>query len=413
LYKDLTPYLILCPDVYANMQQYDYVMDTVSRRGKIYALYAGVPEISHIALIVKKEILQKYNILSVGGFDDLYGLMERMTEQEGNKEENKIFVNERILLKNAVIKACYYLGYDGNRNLNPYNIVCKPDDEDYKPILLIEDTDVFDVFFNEYGRFFQQSYFKPFPYDPLSAIKPDEQFYRSFFSKNGGGIYLLDNIFYSIYRLFDYDEYPEEYPWNTYSAFLLDNENPIVNTIDSIQLILVPYTCDQPEKAVSFVNWLYTDEKIADLLTFGSNQGKNPNDAFTREGNIMYKERNSVYRFYNLIASFSDRLLPYDNKALDVSEEYLRLARKAVYPPLYRRLESIHSIRYEAYQNASYAFTQNDTMKKRTEYITKAVEGLLKDPLFVTAFEMKRDLDNMTNCDELMQFINENIRGID
>jgi hypothetical protein len=52
-------------------------------------------------------------------------------------------------------------------------------------------------------------------------------------------------------------------------------------------------------------------------------------------------------------------------------------------------------------------------MKKRTEYITKAVEGLLKDPLFVTAFEMKRDLDNMTNCDELMRFINENIRGID
>lgn len=411
LYTDLSPYLTYCPDVYVNMQQYDYVMDMVTRKDKIFALYAGVPEVSRIAIMIKKEILRKYNISSITNFDDLYSLMEMMTAQEDNNDQNKIVVNERILLKDAIIKAGYYSGYDGNRNLNPYNVVCELDDENFKPIL-IEDTDIFDVFFCEFGRFFDQSYFRLYPYDQLSDVKPDKQFYRSLFTENGSGIYLLDNVFYSIHRLFYYDEYPEENPWNTYSMFLFDDGEPIVNTIDSIQLILVPYTCTQPEKAVSFINWLYTDDKIADLFTFGTDQGKYPNYAFTKEGNIFYGGRSTVYRFYNLLANFSDRLFPFDNKTLDVSKEYLSLSHKAIYPPLYRHLESTHNERYEAYQNLCMAFTQNVNMQKRTEYIINAVANLIKDPLFTAADKMKQDLDDMTDRNGLDRFLNDYQRAL-
>ncbi|HBN86129.1 MAG TPA: hypothetical protein DDZ89_20065 [Clostridiales bacterium] len=411
LYTDLSPYLTYCPDVYDNMQQYDYVMDMVTRKDRIFALYAGVPEVSRLSLLIKNEILQEYNVRSVTSFTDLYNLMEMMAEQDEMNDRNKIVVNERMLLHYAIIKAGFYSGYDGNRNLSPYNMVCDLDDENFKP-LLIEDTDIFDVLFREFGSFLEQSYFRLFPYDKQSDVKSDEQFYRSLFSEEGGNIYLLDNAFYSIYRLFSYDEYPTENPWNTYSMFMFDDNTPIVNTIDSIQLILVPYTCTQPEKAVSFVNWLYTDEKVADLLTFGSDQGKYPNYVFTREGNIFYGGRSTVYHFYNLFANFSDRLFPFNNKTMDVSKVYVDLAYKAIYPPLYRHLESIHNERYDAYQNMSMAFTQNINMQKRTEYILSAVSDLIKDPMSTTADAMKKYLDQMTDRNELQRFINECIRGI-
>ncbi len=396
-YMDLSPYLsTYCPDVYMNMQKYDYVMDMVTKDEKVFALYAGVPVVSHMALLIKNEIIQEYNIQRINNFDELHRLMELMRGKEENNDNQKVLVAERTLLNYAIIRAGYY-------NLNN-DIVFQLNDGSYKPYL-IEDTDIFDVFFNEFSRFFEQSYFmlqSPAPmrngaFDPI-------------FSENGVSMFLADHIFYFIFQLFYFDDYPKENPWDTYSLFILDDSTPVINSADSIQLVPVPYTCTQPEKAVNFVNWLYTDEKIADVLTFGTDQGKYPSYRFTSEGNIFYDKGVMVYGFSGLIANFSDRLFPFDNKTLDQSKEYIELAKKAAYPPLYRNIESSHSDRYEDLQLLYSIYHDDRKMKARAEYINNAIIQLFDNPMSTTADKMKVTLDGITNKYELLEYCNEFIR---
>ncbi len=402
MYMDLSPYLgAYCPDVYNHMKSLDYIMDMVTRRGKILALYAGIPDISHTTLMVRNNIVNRYNVQGIGNYDELYELMETMNAQEGIHEQNRILIDDRTLLGETTIRAGYYAGY--NLFYDKQSIICKLDDENFKP-LLIEDTNLLDYFFDEFARFFDQSYFmhqeRGMGYDPL-------------FSEKGPGMFLSNDVFITANYLFEYDDYPKEIPWNNYTMFVFDDSVPVIRSIDSIQLILVSSTCTQPEKALSFVNWLFTDEKIADLLTFGVTGGQYTNYLFTPEGNLYYKKDNkqhpSVYRFHNLIANFSDRFFPFENTSLDQSEQILRMAPKAIYPPLYCYLESTHSDRYNTYSSLNMAFGTHQIMEKRSDYIYNSIIKLFDDPMATTAEKMKRDLDEMTDKDKLLDFCYEHI----
>ncbi|HBN86305.1 MAG TPA: hypothetical protein DDZ89_20975 [Clostridiales bacterium] len=390
-YMDLSPYLsTYCPDVYMNMQKYDYVMDMVTKDEKVFALYAGVPVVSHMALLIKNEIIQEYNIQRINNFDELHRLMELMRGKEENNDNQKVLVAERTLLNYAIIRAGYY-------NLNN-DIVFQLNDGSYKPYL-IEDTDIFDVFFNEFSRFFEQSYFmlqSPAPmrngaFDPI-------------FSENGVSMFLADHIFYFIFQLFYFDDYPKENPWDTYSLFILDDSTPVINSADSIQLVPVPYTCTQPEKAISFVNWLFTDEDVGQLLTFGTDKGKYPGYKTTSDGKITYEQNtHTVYLLDNLLANFSDRLFPFDNKSMDQSKDYIALAQKAIYPPLYRFLETNHNENMRSFELMGMSYYNNLVMKQREEYINSSIRLLFEDPKAVTAHEMKTTLDSMTDKDTALR----------
>lgn len=402
-YMDLTPYLnTYCPDVYFNMQKYGYVKDMVTREDKVYALYAGIPTVFHMSLQVKNDIVNKYNVQSINNFDDLYSLLETMYKYQAPKKCEKILVTPYTLLEYAVIKAGYYpVAGATDYDITKFSIVCKIDDIDCKPYL-IEDTDIFDVFLDEFVRFFEKSYF-------LSSSNMDSNSYdniiNSMFSKDGLDMRLSDSVFEALRTNLRSSKDTLEHSLYNYSMFLFDMDSTIVQTADSIQLILVPYTCTQPKKALAFVNWLFTDDIAADLLTFGTDKGQFPCYKFDDNGNITYyQDGNSVYAFYNLIANFSDRLLPFGNKTFDRTSEYKELSYKADYPPLYQKIESQHSENYFSFKS----IPKNDgSFKKRTDYIEKVIYDLFEDPRFsITVDEIKEELRLMTYRDDLLNKFN-------
>jgi hypothetical protein len=89
-------------------------------------------------------------------------------------------------------------------------------------------------------------------------------------------MWLSSRYFNEISACFLYSKKSEEHVMNRYSAFMLDSDTPVIDVVNSIQPIFVSYTSTQPEKALSFVNWLYTDEEVAELLSFGTDQGLIP-----------------------------------------------------------------------------------------------------------------------------------------
>ncbi|HBN84532.1 MAG TPA: hypothetical protein DDZ89_11875, partial [Clostridiales bacterium] len=101
---------------------------------------------------------------------------------------------------------------------------------------------------------------------------------------------------------------------------------------------------------------------------------------------------------------------PFDNKTLDQSKEYIELAKKAAYPPLYRNIESSHSDRYEDLQLLYSIYHDDRKMKARAEYINNAIIQLFDNPMSTTADKMKVTLDGITNKYELLEYCNEFIR---
>ena len=126
------------------------------------------------------------------------------------------------LMDYAMIKAGYYPEVEFVRS----NIVCKINDNNFKPYL-IEDTNILDMFFNEFSRFFDRSYFRKI--DSLEFL----------YMENEVGICLLSEAFLWLNHIFNFADYKGEHPWNTYKLFLFDEDVPIVETVDSIQLIPV------------------------------------------------------------------------------------------------------------------------------------------------------------------------------
>ena len=407
-YKDLTPYLsTYCPDVYLNMQRYGFIQEMVTRNDRIYAVYAGVPDISSMALQVKNDLLTTSKKQNIQNFDDLFDFMEAMSQEEVD-ENNKILVSYQDLLKYAVIKAGYYPLTYRNYTLG-YDIVFKVDDPECKPYL-IEDTNIFDIFFEDFLPFFEKSYFLNNGRTLGDFVTDHSIDYLS--SYINANIRLTNNIFSNTFFNILYNGNTGGHATNDYSMFLFDTESTIVNTVNSILLIPVPYTSTQPEKALSFVNWLFTDEKMVDYLTFGTNIGQFPNYQFNDDGNpVYYQDGCSVYMFHNLIANFSDIYMPFQNKTFDITNEYKRLAQKSIFPPLYRYIESKHSLeRYTAYFSI---LNEKELLEPRYVYLMCAMTELINDPnTDITVDEIKEELRYMTDEDKIITFIRERLQYI-
>lgn len=408
-YKDLTPYLgTYCPDVYLNMQRYDYIREMVTRDDKIYALYDGVPDISCIALQVKNELLTKANTQYIHNFDELFAFMEAINQEEEPDEDNRILVSYYYLLKYATIKAGFYSLASDNTIIGN-DIVFKVDDPECKPYF-IEDTDILDVFFEEFLPFFKKSYFMYHSKTVGSLVMDQKLNYLSTYIDTN--IRLTDQPFSNTYFNILYDGDGSGYTMKDYSVFLFDTDSVIVDSIDSILLIPVPKTSTQPEKALSFVNWLFTDEKMADYLTFGTDQGKLPNYQFNNDGNPVYNQAGCpVYLFHNLIANFSDRLIPFQNKAFDRTDEYKSLAERANHPPLYRYMESKHAYdRYFAYFSI---LKESKLFQERYMYIMSVMAELFSDSESnINVEEIKDELRYMTDEEKIISFLEERLQYI-
>ena len=200
MYMDLSPYLnTYAPEVYMHMQSFDYVMDYITRNDKVYAMYAGVPDVGYNNVLVKNEILQKYNVSGIENFTDLFGLMEAFDMDLELTDNNKIMSSGNSLLEYAMNKAGYY----PVNQCRPGSIVCKLDDPHLEPYL-IEDTNILDVFFEEFSPFFDRSYFQ---------CSTNEGF-QSLYTQDGVDMYM--NAYVS--HLFYWDQNQGENPWNTYTG---------------------------------------------------------------------------------------------------------------------------------------------------------------------------------------------------
>ena len=407
-YKDLTPYLsTYCPDVYLNMQRYDYIREMITRDDKIYALYAGVPDISSMVLQVKNELLTASNMQYIHNFDELFAFMEAMNQEEEPDENNRILVSYHYLLEYAFIKAGYYpLAY--NNTIIGNDIVFKVDDPECKPYF-IEDTNILDVFFEEFLPFFKKSYFLYHGKTVGDLVMDHKLNYLSTYID--ANIRLTDNFFSNTYFNILYDG-NVGHAMNDYSMFLFDAESIIVDSINSILLIPVPKTSTQPEKALSVVNWLFTDEKMADYLSFGTDQGNVPNYQFNDDGNPVYNQAGCpVYMFHNLIANFSDKLMPFQNKAFDRTDEYKRLAEKALHPPLYQDMESKHT--FDRYFSYFSILKENKLFEERYKYIMSVMAELFTDPQSnITVDEIKEELRYITDEEQIVTFIEERLQYI-
>ncbi|HBN86029.1 MAG TPA: hypothetical protein DDZ89_19550, partial [Clostridiales bacterium] len=333
-YMNLSPYINdYCPDVYANMLDFNEVTDLYKKGDEIYALYAGVPDVSHMALIIKNQLKEEFNVQSIENVDMLFNLTERINNDKELENTIKVAVSPDQLLMVATIKAGYYpITVNLWNRLNHFHIVFKLNDENCKPYL-IEDTDIFDVYLEIFDSFFRKSYF----------VEPSQSVIMSRYSDNELPMWLSSNFFSEVTAGFLYSKNNEEHFMNHYSAVMLDAKTTAFCNANSVQPIFVPYTCTQPEKALSFVNWLFTDEEIAALLTFGTDKGPLPGYQFSEDQNMTYnKDGHTIYMFHHLIANFSDRLFPYDNRTFDMTGQYKNLAKKAIYPPLSKVIESNH-----------------------------------------------------------------------
>jgi len=379
----------------------------ITRDDKIYALYAGVPDISSMVLQVKNELLTASNMQYIHNFDELFAFMEAMNQEEEPDENNRILVSYHYLLEYAFIKAGYYpLAY--NNTIIGNDIVFKVDDPECKPYF-IEDTNILDVFFEEFLPFFKKSYFLYHGKTVGDLVMDHKLNYLSTYID--ANIRLTDNFFSNTYFNILYDG-NVGHAMNDYSMFLFDAESIIVDSINSILLIPVPKTSTQPEKALSFVNWLFTDEKMADYLTFGTDQGNVPNYQFNDDGNPVYNQAGCpVYMFHNLIANFSDKLMPFQNKAFDRTDEYKRLAEKALHPPLYQDMESKHT--FDRYFSYFSILKENKLFEERYKYIMSVMAELFTDPQSnITVDEIKEELRYITDEEQIVTFIEERLQYI-
>ncbi|NLY97512.1 MAG: hypothetical protein GX082_08800 [Clostridiaceae bacterium] len=190
---------------------------------------------------------------------------------------------------------------------------------------------------------------------------------------------------------------------------MFDNDQVFVDTINGILLIPVPYTSTQPEKALVFVNWLFTDELMAEYLTYGTDKGTFPNYQFDVNGRLsFFPDSFPMYSFCNLIANFSDKYI--DNKTFDLTEEYVKFTEKAVQPPLYRYLESRHSLeKLDLY----YSILKEAGFQDRGEYLREAISRMLTDPESgFTADEIKADLKSLTDYYKMKSYLEDKLQPI-
>lgn len=92
--------------------------------------------------------------------------------------------------------------------------------------------------------------------------------------------------------------------FQNYSIVLLDDQKPVIDCYDSILPVMVPATSTRPEKGMVFMQWLMTNDDVADRLTFGSQIMKMNHYTFSDDCIIIPEKYNTIYAFCHLIANF-------------------------------------------------------------------------------------------------------------
>ncbi len=361
LYMDLSPYLDrFCPQAIINFNSFPYIKDNFVRNGKTYALYAGIPDISTIAILIRNEILEKTNIdiHNINNMNLLFDFMDDLYQgKEPPYETNKIWVSWWTLLSYAIYNSNYYT-MDFCKDL-----VFDINDPYYKPYL-IEDTDIIDYFFEKFSEFFNRSYFTTSLYSGLEKLDGKQDIVMVEWDPTRTKLYTRETM----------DEYDNIF--NKYSIVLLNDHNTVINKFNTILPVMVPATSTQPEKALIFMQWLMTDKEAADILTFGSQLFSIKHYRYAIDGTIIPEKSNTIYGFYNLIANFSDKAFLFGNRDFNIIDEYKEMTFRAKYPYLYKIIDAQNNYFVEIqkfFMNEPFR-TQNVT---RHTYLRKTIEELI------------------------------------
>ncbi len=388
LYMDISPNLAqFCPEAILNFERYPEIKEMCMRDGKIYALYAGMPKISALSIFIRNELVEENNITGFHDFDMLFKLMQDMYYRNEELTDNKkIMVHPYYLLRYIIHQSGYYPLY------NEHDILLKQEDENCI-LYPIEDTDVLDNFFEMFRGFFENTY----------IISETNTRLRLLNVQNGQDMYITDDplrVTKAMSRNFGGDE---ENFFNFYTMFLLNDQKPVITAPDSIQRIIVPYTCTQPEKALYFMQWMMTDEDVSDILTFGSVMKELRHYRYSEDGTTIPWKYNTIYAFCNLIANFTDKVFLYGNKSFDVSKAYKEMTYKAVYPPLYKKIDSQH-INYELLWELEIEYFRVKSIK----YIKDSLQELITNPYgSLSADIMKAELTEIARNDGWLEYCTE------
>lgn len=389
LYMDLTPYISrFCPEVLINFDRYPFIKDMCTVNGKIYALYAGMPEISSSAVLINNQLLEEENIdiHSLNTYDAIYELMDNL--HQGKSIENvsdQIVVHPSTLLKYAIRKH----GYD---QVWESDVLFRSDDEEYIP-RLIEDTNVIDYIFEKFNKFFINSYFTTDI--NLDRMKAGQQ--AMYISSNP----LLDiKTFASKYKEIFYH----------YSIAFLDDYKAYIDRPDRIRLTMIPSTGTQPEKALMFMQWLMTDEDAADILTFGSQVLNLKHYTFSDDSTIIPEANNTIYAFCYLVANFSKKAYLCGNKEFDIINEYREMTYDVHYPMFYKLIESQHD-HYES--TTVFSMEYNASCSARNRYLLQSLKEAIDNPNdAVTADNIKNKLTGLTDTRAMLEDYNAYIRSV-
>lgn len=392
IYMDLTPYLSqFCPEAILNFKRYPLIKEMCTVNEKVYALYTGMPEINVLALLVKNELLKKYNmdINTLNNFDAIYEFMDHICQ--GNElpaESDKIMLYPpRILFRYAMQKTGYYSVIPNN-----YDVLIKAKDDKYNP-QPIEDTEVLIYLLEEFDKFFNHSYFTfNLNYEQLSSCKQS--------------MFLTDNPLFEIKRFTrkDHDVF------KNYSITLLEEQNTQIAGCNSIRLVMVPSTSAQPEKSLIFMQWLMTDDDVSDILTFGSQHKKLKHYTFSNDGIIIPEENNTIYGFCHLVANFSDKAFISGNKDFDIVNDYREMTYKAYYPELYKLIEAQHQ-RYTFVTDLYSKYMES--YYKRTVYLDDKLKELAMNPdITINTDIMSIELNKLIDTEKMIEDYTEFIKKV-
>jgi hypothetical protein len=105
IYMDISPYLAqFCPEAILNFERYPQIKRLCTIEDKIYAIYAGMPDIYAPALFVKNEFLEQYNIEYIHDFDTLYNILQGIyADGTGMEDTDKVLLHNGSSLPDLII----------------------------------------------------------------------------------------------------------------------------------------------------------------------------------------------------------------------------------------------------------------------------------------------------------------------
>ncbi|HBN85555.1 MAG TPA: hypothetical protein DDZ89_17125, partial [Clostridiales bacterium] len=394
IYMDITKYIPqFCPQAIINFEKYPQIKQMCSRDDKIYALYAGMPTISALSLIIKNSNLEENNLDEVTNFETLLEIMDnRYRGMDSIQETQKIFVTQGDLLLYSIMQKGYYLPWRVSSG-----IVLDLDDEYFTPVP-IEDTDILDYMHETFSPFYINNYF----------TDKDDQYFALLEGKQD--IYLTNHPLHDIKNFARQSTDEKDNFFNRgYSIFIMDSPH-IYSTPFDVQPVPIPHSSTQPEKALHFMQWLMTDPDAADILTYGSRIMKLGHYRFSADNVIIPEANNTIYGFYNLIANFSDKAFLCGNKQFNIIEEYRERTYEALYPPLYRAMDSDHMNYIPA---ISFEESIRFQYKDRQSYFNKSLKEWLENPYStLTAHDIKKGLSEFSDNEKLMDEVKKYVESI-